>query len=58
MNDLEMENHKNKKKAQDKKDVQQTGSVAQYSNSTFFKKKDEEAKKFLKKHPVPNTFWD
>ncbi len=57
MNGIEMENHGNKKKVQNKKNIQQIGSVAQYSNSAFFKKKDEEAKKFLKQHPVPDKFW-
>jgi len=52
-----MGNHKDKKKAQ-KKETKQTGSVAQYSNSTFFKRKDEEAKKFLEKHPIPSSFWE
>lgn len=56
MKGMEMDNHK--KKGQDKKDTRQTGSVAQYSNSPFFKKKDEKAKKFLEKHPVPGTFWE
>ena len=27
-----------------------------YSNSTFFKKKNEEAIEFLKKHPIPKEF--
>lgn len=53
-----MENHKGKKKTQNKKETKQTGSVAQYSNSTFFKRKDEEAKKFLEKHPIPSSFWE
>lgn len=29
-----------------------------YANSSFFKMKDEKAKEFLKKHPIPDTFWD
>lgn len=35
-----------------------TGKVAQYANSSFFLKKDEQAKKFLKKNPIPETFWE
>lgn len=27
-----------------------------YNNSTFFKKKNEEAIEFLKKHPIPKEF--
>jgi len=50
-----MEKDKNKKKVN--KDTQQAGSVAQYSNSAFFKKKDEHAKAFLAKHPIPDSFW-
>lgn len=48
---------KNKSKQKDKKDTQQTGSIAQYSNSAFFKKKDERAKAFLAKNPIPDSFW-
>ncbi|MDP9076724.1 MAG: hypothetical protein M3O71_04810 [Bacteroidota bacterium] len=29
---------------------------AKYSESTFFKKKNEEAAAFLKKHPIPEKF--
>ncbi|MDB4902358.1 MAG: hypothetical protein JWQ63_1639 [Mucilaginibacter sp.] len=29
---------------------------AKYSASTFFKKKNEEAAAFLKKHPIPREF--
>jgi len=50
-----MEKDKNKQKIN--KDTQDTGSVGQYSNSTFFKKKDERAKTFLAKHPIPDSFW-
>lgn len=53
-----MGNKKDTPKDLGKKEAQQTGTVGQYANSSFFKKKDEEAKKFLKKNPVPNTFWD
>lgn len=35
-----------------------TGSIRQYANSPFFIKKDENAKKFLKQNPIPDTFWD
>jgi len=50
--------NKNKQKAMDTKRTQQVGSVTRYSDAAFFKKKDEKAKKFLEKHPVPNTFWE
>lgn len=53
-----MDRNKNKQKAKDTKDIRQVGSVAEYADSAFFKKKDEQAKKFLEKHPVPNTFWE
>ena len=53
-----MEKNKDKQNLEDSREIRQTGSVAQYSNSSFFKKKDEKAKKFLKKHPVPGAFWE
>lgn len=52
----EMGNIKIKKKAE-KLISSQDGSVAKYANAPFFKKKDEEAITFLKKHPIPADFW-
>jgi len=49
---------KSKDKQNKKNDIRKTGSVAQYANSSFFKEKDEKAKKFLEKHPVPRAFWE
>lgn len=48
---------KSKDKQNRKNDIRKTGSAAQYSNSAFFKKKDERAKVFLAKHPIPDSFW-
>lgn len=48
---------KNTKRGEKMVSIGDTGSVAKYANASFFKKKDEEAVKFLKKHPVPAEFW-
>lgn len=55
---MDMENYRDKKTEDNKRRSQQTISTVKYSDSSFFKKKDEKAKKFLEKHPIPNTFWE
>lgn len=57
MRDIDMKKFNGKKIEGDKKKNQQVVSTITYSESPFFKKKDQEAKKFLEKHPIPNTFW-
>ncbi|WP_316815495.1 hypothetical protein [Pedobacter nyackensis] len=52
-----MGNIKNKKKAEKVVSTEDVGSVVKYANAPFFKKKDEEAIAFLKKHPIPVDFW-
>ncbi|SMC60897.1 hypothetical protein [Pedobacter nyackensis] len=52
-----MGNIKNKKKTEKVVSTQDVGSVVKYANAPFFKKKDEEAITFLKKHPIPVDFW-
>ncbi len=52
-----MGNIKNTKKGEKMVSIADTGSAAKYANAPFFKKKDEEAIKFLKKHPIPAEFW-
>lgn len=52
-----MGNIKNVKKGEKMLSIDNVGSLAKYAKSAFFKKKDEEAIKFLKKHPVPVDFW-
>jgi hypothetical protein len=52
----EMGNIKSSKKT-GKVSGQDVGAVTKYANAPFFKKKDEEAIKFLKKHPIPVDFW-
>lgn len=48
----------NKKKTEDNaKKRQQATPTLKYSESPFFKKKDQDAVNFLEKHPIPNTFW-
>lgn len=54
---IEMGNIKNTKKSGKAVSMEDAGSLAKYANAPFFKKKDEEAVKFLKKHPVPVDFW-
>ena len=48
---------KNSKKTEKAAPVQEMGALAKYSNAPFFKKKNEEAIKFLKAHPIPASFW-
>lgn len=52
-----MGNIKNSKKMNKVVSNQNIDAVAKYSDAPFFKKKDEAAIKFLKKHPVPTDFW-
>lgn len=52
-----MRNTKNDKKIEKILSIDNVGSLTKYANAPFFRKKDEEAIKFLKKHPVPVDFW-
>jgi hypothetical protein len=52
-----MKNIKGNKKQDKVISNQNADSLAKYTNAPFFKKKDEEAIQFLKKHPLPSDFW-
>lgn len=48
---------KTNKKAEKVAPIQEVSALEKYSNAPFFKKKDEDAVKFLKEHPIPANFW-
>jgi hypothetical protein len=52
-----MDNLKSDKKTERIATLKNVDASDKYANAPFFKKKDEEAIRFLKKHPVPPDFW-